>query len=366
MISSSSRTLWIGTYPAGSTPGTGEGVWRVEVDPGTGAFGTPTLAAEVAAPSFLALHPHAPALYAVSETAPGRLTALHVSDDGGATPLGALASGGDDPCHVAATPRTVWVANYGDGAAAAVAVADDGTPAEDHRAVHLGEGTGPVTDRQEGPHAHQVTVVGDHVLVTDLGADLVRRYPVDAGPGDAGPSRSPAADDPSVDDDVAARLPAGTGPRHLVVLPSGALVVVGELDAQLHVLVPSGAGWEHAGAVPVRPGAVAGEDFGGHVTVSGDGTRLHVGVRGPDVLAVHEVADGAAPTITHLADTSLGDGGWPRHHEVLDADGAELVVVALQGSSELAAVRLDVGSGAGEVVSRVPWATPPACVVVGR
>lgn len=355
MISSSSRHLWIGTYPAGSTPGAGEGVWRVEVDPGTGAFGTPTLAAEVAAPSFLALHPQAPALYAVSETAPGRLTALHVSGDGGLAPLRGLASGGDSPCHVAATPRTVWVANYGDGAAAAVAVADDGTPATDHRAVHLGAGSGPVVDRQAGPHAHQVTAVGDHVLVTDLGADLVRRYPVDADPG-----RTPA------EDDVAARLPAGTGPRHLVVLPSGALVVVGELDAQLHVLVPSGTGWEHASAVPVRPGAVAGEDFGGHLTLSADGTRLHVGVRGPDVLAVHEVADGAAPTVTHLADTALGDSAWPRHHEVLAADGAELVVVALQGSSELVAVRLDAASGTGEVVSRVPWATPPACVVVAR
>ncbi|GAA1994854.1 lactonase family protein [Isoptericola halotolerans] len=359
MTSTSSRTLWIGTYPPGDTPGAGEGVWRVAVDLRSGALGVPELAAEAAAPSFLALHPHVPVLYAVSETAPGRLTALHVADDGGLSTAASSLSGGDDACHVAATPRTVWVANYGDGVAAAFEVADDGVPAADRRAIRAGSGSGPVSDRQEGPHAHQVTVVGDHVLVTDLGGDLIRRYPVDPLPGET-------STDDADEDVVAAHLPAGAGPRHLVVLPSGALVVVGELDAHLHVLVPAGDGWEHSGSVPLAPAAVAGEDFGGHVTLSADGTRLHVGVRGSDVLAVHAVSDGAAPQITHLVDVPLGDGAWPRHHEVLATDDGELVVVALQGTGELVTVRLVPGTGAGEVVHRAGWATPPACVLVAR
>ncbi|WP_277211328.1 lactonase family protein [Isoptericola croceus] len=353
MNSTRSRTLWVGTYPASSTPGTGEGVWRIEVDPATGSLGTAELVAEAAAPSFLARHPHTAVLYAVSETAPGRLAAWRVSDDATLAPLDGLTTGGDDPCYVAATSGAVWVANYGDGIATVVGVTDDGTPVPDRRALHAGSGSGPVADRQEGPHAHQVTVLGDEVLVTDLGADLIRRYPVDAGPGRA------------AGDDVAARLPAGTGPRHLVVLPSGALVVVGELDAHLHVLVPSDGGWEPSGRVPLAPGAAAGEDLGGHITLSGDGTRLHVGIRGADVLAVHAVTDGASPEISYLADVALGDGGWPRHHEVVDGPGGEVVVVALQGTSELVAVRLGA-SGSGEIVARVPWATPPACVLVER
>ncbi|WP_407320553.1 beta-propeller fold lactonase family protein [Isoptericola halotolerans] len=368
MIATSSRTLWIGTYPGDRAPGSGEGVWRVDVDPASGALGTPVLAAEVASPSFLALHPRAPALYAVTETPAGRVTALRVHPDGTLAPLGEAPSGGDDPCHLAATTRTVWVANYGDGTAAALGVSEgDGEPATDRRALHTGSGTGPVPDRQAGPHAHQVTAVGDQVLVTDLGADLVRRYPVDARPGTAADPEAAgaaAADGAADDQAVAARLPAGTGPRHLVVLPSGALVVVGELDARLHVLVPADGRWEHSGSVPILPGAVAGADFGGHVTLSADGTRLHVGVRGADVLAVHAVSDGAVPRVEHLADVPLGEGARPRHHEVVGDE--ELVVVALEGTAELACVRVEAATGRGEVVARASWDTPPACVLVAR
>ncbi|NOV99603.1 lactonase family protein [Isoptericola chiayiensis] len=346
--------LWIGTYPAaGSAPGTGEGVWRVTVDPVSGTFGAPALAAELTSPSFLARHPHAPVLYAVAETPGGALTALRVHDGGTIEPSSTLSSGGDDPCHVAASVRAVWVTNYGDGVASVVAVSDDGTPEAEHRALYAGGGSGPVTDRQEGPHAHQVTVVDDHVLVTDLGADVVRRYPLDP----------PASDAATSDGEVAARLPAGTGPRHLVVLPGGALVVAGELDARLHVLVPGGDGWEHAGSAPVSPGAAVGEAFPGHVTLSEDGRRVHVGVRGPDVLAVHEVSDDG-PHLKHVGDVPLGEGAWPRHHEVVagSPDG-ELVVVALQGSAELVTVHLD-DDGTGTVLDRAAWATPPACVLV--
>jgi 6-phosphogluconolactonase len=350
MTSPSTHRLWIGTYPAaGRDAGTGEGVWRVDVDVATGRLDAAEQVAAVGSPAFLARHPSAPVLCGVTETTQGSLTAWRIAHDGGLDHLVTLDSGGVGPCHVALTDRACWVTNYGDGVAAAYGTSADGVPVAAHRSLHLGAGSGPVVDRQEGPHAHQVTVVGEHVLVTDLGADVVRRYPLDPSPDDQG--------------ETAARLPAGTGPRHLVVLPSGALVVAGELDNHLHVLVPAGDGWEHAGSVPVSPSA-EGEGLTGHVTLSADARRLHVGLRGPDVLAVHDVHDGAVPRLTHVADVALGDGAWPRHHEIVSDDGGtELLVVALQHSSELVSVRLDP-SGAGEVVARTTWATPPSCVLV--
>ncbi|WP_418275896.1 lactonase family protein [Isoptericola jiangsuensis] len=350
MTSPSTHRLWIGTYPGdGRDPGTGEGVWRVTVDVATGALDHAEQVAVVGSPAFLARHPSAPVLCAVTETTQGSLTAWRLADDGGLDHLVTLDSGGAGPCHVVLDERACWVTNYGDGVAAAYGTSSDGVPVAAHRSLHLGSGSGPVTDRQEGPHAHQATVVGDHVLVTDLGADVVRRYPVDPSPSDQG--------------ETAAQLPAGTGPRHLVVLPSGALVVAGELDAHLHVLVPTEDGWEHAGSVPVSPSA-EGEAFPGHVTLSADGRRLHVGLRGPDVLAVHDVHDGALPRLEHVADVALGAGGWPRHHEVVADDaGTELLVVALQRTSELVSVRVSP-AGTGEVVARAPWATPPSCVLV--
>jgi hypothetical protein len=122
-----------------------------------------------------------------------------------------------------------------------------------------------------------------------------------------------------------AHLPPGTGPRHLVALPDGSLVVVGELDARAHVLVRDGDGGVPASAVPLHPGAEAGTHFAAHVTLSADGSRLHVTVRGSDVLAVHRVrtpGGGTPPTLEHLADVPLGDGAWPRHHAVLGGPGA--------------------------------------------
>ncbi|MEG3614571.1 lactonase family protein [Isoptericola haloaureus] len=357
--SSASVPLWVGTYPsAGAAAGSGEGIWRVDLDRDDGSLGVPRLATELASPSFLARHPSAPVLYAVTETPHGALTTLQDAGDGALAVLSSVGSGGDDPCHVAAADRTVWVANYGDGVAAVLGLAADGTPTPAHRSLHAGSGTGPVTDRQEGPHAHQVTMTGRRVLVTDLGADVVRSYPLDPAPGDHGLL-------PDDGGSVAAWLPAGTGPRHLVVLPGGGLVVAGELDARLHLLLPAeGGAWRHVGSVPVSPQAPVGEAFPGHLTLSADGRRLHVGVRGPDLLAVHAVSDGELPQITHLADVALGEGGWPRHHEVLaGADGTELAVVALQGTSELVTVRIDTDSGAGEVVDRTAWATPPSCVL---
>lgn len=354
--------LWVGTYPhPGGGPGSGESIWRVALGP-DGAVEAAAPAVAATSPSFLALHPTGRTLYAVGETPAGTLSAFRVEDAADGVRLaasGSLSAGGDDPCHVLALEGTVWVANYGDGVAASVDVDPaTGDLAAEGVVAHPGVGSGPVVERQAGPHAHFVAEAGDGVLVCDLGADVVRRYP--AGGAAAG-----------VPADVAAVLPPGTGPRHLVTLPDGSLVVVGELDARAHVLVRDDAGWTAAAAVPVSPAAEAGRDFPAHVTLSADGARLHVGLRGADVLAVLAVAtDGGTPVLRHLADVPLGDGAWPRHHAVLgsaqpgaDAGGAETVVVALQGRSELATVRVDPATGTGEVVARHALPTPPACVL---
>ncbi|WP_159793874.1 lactonase family protein [Puerhibacterium puerhi] len=405
------RALWIGTYqPEGASPGSGEGVWRVDVDLRTGAFGEPRLAVTLPAPSFLALHPSGRTLYAVGEDDPGTLTALEVLADAapdagagdpatGLAVLGAVASGGSFPCHVLALDDEVWVANYGDGVAARLPVDPaTGVPAAEGVTTFGHEGSGPVTDRQEGPHAHFVLPAraggdADGVLVSDLGTDELRRLPTGKAATAAtsatggGPDARPDGPLPTVP------LPAGTGPRHAVRC-AGHLVVVGELDGRAHVLAPrADGGYEHLGSAPVMdleatlPQGTPVQPS--HVSVSrtAPDEALYVGVRGPDVLAVLTVTPAgveAGPGSVldgrrwaHRADVPLGEGAWPRHHAVLDrgaareaagAPGAlapheDLVVVALQGTSELVSLRVDPRTGAGEVVHRLPMPTPPACVL---
>ncbi|GAB2471765.1 lactonase family protein [Xylanimonas ulmi] len=363
------HTLWVGSYPAvGASAGSGEGVWSLDVG-ADGRFGRPRLAATSPAPSFLALHPSGRTLYAVAEDAPGTVSAFPLSPDGALGAPVVLASGGAFGCHVLALAHTLWIAHYGDGVAAAVPL-DPATGALAGDAVRFaGGGSGPQADRQEGPHAHFVAARGEDVLVADLGADTLRRYPARV----AGPRRRPTA--PA----VAARLPGGAGPRHLVELPGGALVVVGELDARLHLLLPAAGGWTPVAATPVTatpvvagaraPAGLPASSPPGpspsHIALTGD--LLTVGVRGDDVLSTHRVrvGDDGVPALDPLADIALGAGACPRHHAVLGqcAHGRLLVVVARQGAGDLAAVLVDPVTGAGEVTDAVALPTPPACVL---
>lgn len=363
--------LWIGTYPtAGNTPGTGEGIWRVGLGP-DGKFTGRELVVPVGSPSFLALDPAGRTLVAVTETEPGGITAFQVSGAGTLARAGSAPSGGADPCHVVATRGAVWVANYGDGVAARVPLADDGTLGAPRTFPH--EGTGPVVDRQEGPHAHFAHVWGDRVLVADLGTDELRSYPLDGG-APSGTADAPGGTGPA--GAVAAVLPPGTGPRHLAELADGTILVVGELDCRLHVLVPAGPGrLAHVGSVAITgrtmPDGAAG--YPSHISVAGD--LVHVGVRGPDVLSVLRVRDAAVTpdgaddtvpgavghlVVENVCDVDLGAGAWPRHHAVL-ADGA-VVVVAAQNADELIAIRLDRTSGEGEITDRLELPVP-ACVL---
>ncbi|MDF2848751.1 MAG: lactonase family protein [Oerskovia sp.] len=369
-----SRTLWLGTYPDGAAPGSGEGIWRLSVDALTGELGDPVLTAVTPSPSFVALAPGGARLYAVSETEEGAVSGFEVTPGGGLTPLGTAPSGGTYPCHLVATDDAVRVANYGDGTFAVLPLDASGAPTAPLRLGH--RGTGPDTERQEGPHAHFVAEVAGEPVVVDLGTDELRAYPrslaelrsLAEGPDGASPAR------------IAATFPGGAGPRHLAVLDgapgtSAALFVATELDARVYVLVPAGDGaFEvvasvEATAAPLPEG---GRNYPSHVALSADGSRLFVAIRGADVLSTFAVTrtvtgpDGAAPVLEHLADTPLG-GAWPRHFAVLAPAGdgtpeADLVVVANQNSSNLAVLRIDRADGAGTLVDEL--AIPvPACVV---
>jgi len=377
-MTSTTRALWIGTYPHPASGGA-EGVWRVELDTARGSFLGGALVAASPSPSFLALA--GDTLYAVGESERGTLAAFAVGPDGGLAPRGGeVATGGSFPCHVVADGDEVLVANYGDGVLSVVPVAADGAPgAAVRHQPH--SGSGPDAERQEGPHAHFVAPLANlgaaddgsgDVLVVDLGTDELRRHDPDAPEGN--PPR------------VVATFPPGTGPRHLVALPSGHLVVVGELDPALFVLAPVTAAdgttaydvvARHDVTRAAAPDGSPG--FPSHVALGADGTRVLAAVRGPDVLAVHAVepgADGGAPVLRHLGDTPVG-GTWPRHFAVLGADPAapdhDLVVVANQDdheeaaagdgpTSNLALLRVAREDGSGTVLD-VLALPAPACVV---
>src|SRR5690606_819184 len=133
-------------------------------------------------PTFLALHPHKPLLYSVSEVREpkGSVTAFSIDPaNGKLTELNKQSTQGGGPCHVSVDPsgRVAVAANYGGGSICSFPINEDGSLGEAATFVqHEGSSTDP--RRQEGPHAHSANFdsQGRYVVVCDLGLDKLLVY----------------------------------------------------------------------------------------------------------------------------------------------------------------------------------------------
>ncbi|MFD3685513.1 lactonase family protein [Nocardiopsis sp. NPDC058631] len=320
------RLLFVGTYtPDSDPPGGGEGIYRVRFDPETGAMAHGGVAARTPGPSFLAFHADPPTVYAVNERAEGTLTAFRVDGDAELAELGSVPTGGGSPCHVLDLGSSVGVANYANGTATVFPLGADGAPQAGGRGFP-NTGSGPVTDRQEGPHAHSLVVApdGESLLVVDLGTDELRVHRAGEPVG-------------------AIALPPGTGPRHAAV--SGEYVyVAGELDSRAHVLrwdAEAGTA-EHVGSVHATGEEAVGKNFPGEIAAH-DG-HVYVSNRGADAVSTLAVRDGGA-RLEHVANTAVG--AWPRNFTVVRGhrDEPDHLVVAAQNGDSLASLRIDPGTG---------------------
>lgn len=347
------RLLWIGSYtPDSGIPGSAAGVQSVWLDADTGTLAEAELAVPASGPSFVVHSADGRMVYAVNELDAGRVSGFSVAGERRLEVRGSASTGGSSPCHLLAHPagRHLVAANYGDGSVSVHPIGPDGAPAEPvQRLTHTG--SGPNTDRQEGPHAHSVYPApgGTHLLVVDLGTDELRCFPFDA-----------AADRPAGPQHVAARLAPGSGPRHLAVHSSGHLYVAGELDSRVHVLRfdPATARAETVDAVPATK--AGGDNYPAEIALSADERRLYVANRGADTIATFEVsADGAR--VRHLADTPSG-GAWPRHFALVDG----YLVVANQNSATLAALPVDPADGVPGPARHLLTVPTPVCVLPAR
>jgi 6-phosphogluconolactonase (cycloisomerase 2 family) len=334
-------TLLVGSYTA-TGGGNGTGISAVT----SGADGE--LSAETVAvmddPSFLAVD--GDRVYAVSETADGMVVAFR-REGTALAPLWQAPAGGDAPCHVRVDPSgALVVTNYTSGTVTAVglpAVADLEAGVVPDSALDtavLPDVTGPMEDRQEGPHAHQSTVTPEGtVLVADLGGDALHEFRV--------------TDAPVLEPVRVHHVALGTGPRHMGWW-DGDLVVAGELDGSVHRLRRDDSG--AYGTVAVAATTAPGEDGVSqlsHLEVDERG-RVYVAVRGRDVVAVLDASDGGLT----LVGTAPCGGTWPRHF----AFAAGHLLVANQMSDAIAVLPLGSDGVPGAPVAQIAVGSP-ACIV---
>jgi 6-phosphogluconolactonase len=226
--------MYFGTYTGfkfvshSATIGVGEshskGIYVSRFHAATGEVSEPELAAEIANPSFLTVHPNHRFLYAVSEDplslGPPRDHASYVSAyaidsaTGRLRLLNTIPTGGTSTCYLSMdkTGKFVLLANFGSGSISVVRVNDDGSLGQQTAFVqHLGHGS-PDVPVQSGPHPHTILVSPDnrYVIVSDLGVDKVFIYRFDETTGMLSPLDPPFA-----------AVEPGGGPRRFLFDPSG-------------------------------------------------------------------------------------------------------------------------------------------------
>lgn len=350
--------VYYGTYTGKAS----KGIYVSRLDADTGRLTAPELAAETPSPSFLAITPNGKFLYAANEMprfqgkAAGAVTGFAIDRKSGRlTQVNQVSSGGDGPCHIVvdATGRTVLVANYGGGSVAAFAVNDNGSLDTASSFIqHTGSSVNK--SRQAAPHGHCITAdpANRFALACDLGLDQVLVYKLDAAKARLLPNDPPYA-----------KVPPGSGPRHLAFRPDGRFAyVINEMtctmstfryDAQrgaleaihLHSTLPTGEA--------VKPGYSTAE-----VEVHPSGKFLYGSNRGHDTIAVFAIdADSGTPKPVEHASTR---GKTPRSFGI-DPTGRWLLA-ANQNSDTVVVFRIDEQTGKLTPTGQEVTVGAPVCV----
>ncbi|GAB3557385.1 lactonase family protein [Arthrobacter alkaliphilus] len=345
--------IWLGSYTADSDGhGAGIGAIAARADGSLDWLGT---AVQAPSPSFLAVHPTLPVVYAVAEAAQ-TVRAYRRTGPFGLEPLGGAWPAGAAACHVAVDPsaRFIVVNCWGDGNVLLYGLDDDGgiisrfaaPPAKD---PHAGV-DGAVDVATGGPRvsrAHASLMLEDgRVMTTDLGFDLVRvwNYFPDTG----------------LLPDHQVALPLGSGPRHLVQHPTAdAVFVATEYSIEVAVLLPGADGrfvLHHRG--PATAGGAADGDAAAEIALSPDNRFVYTGIRGSNRISVLAV-EGSGTRLRAVADVPSG-GDWPRHHLVRDG----WLHVAHERSNQVTTFALDRATGIpGVVREQLATGSPTALVL---
>jgi 6-phosphogluconolactonase (cycloisomerase 2 family) len=363
--------FWVGGY-GDDMGGDAEGIGFLSVDEGRGAStltyrGT---AAPVSSPSWLAQHPTLDVAYAALEGS-AAVQAFARSGEATLRPLGRPVDAGKYVCHLAVSPdgRMLIASCYGDGRVIRYGLGADGSivpavpdTAAALRAALFGESDAedagepgaasdpyptPAGEEPRASHAHAAVFLPDgRIATTDLGFDLVRIWR-SAGTG------------LTLDHEVV--LPRGTGPRHMVMHPSGHLHVVTEYSCEVFTLASARDGsWGLASATTASPIAQVGFDTPAELAVSRDGHTLYTALRGSNTISALRVR-GSGEAVEPLA---LADSGvdWPRHHLVHEG----VLLVAGQRSGTISAIDLDERTGAPRDVRHTTSAPTPTVILPTR
>ncbi|NYD78263.1 lactonase family protein [Arthrobacter cupressi] len=341
--------IWTGSYTVDSG-GNGKGIGALLARP-DGSLEPLGLAVACDSPSFLAVHPALPVVYAVHEHA--QTVGVYRRSGSGVTlePLGEAWTAGAAACHVAVDPRGRFlvVACWGDGQVLLYELDADGAIAS-RREV---EPSRDPYDAGRPSRAHATLFLQDgRIMTTDLGHDLLRVW--DYVPGKGLEAAGELA------------LPKDSGPRHLAQHKDGTVFVVTEYSIEVAAVRAGTDGrFELVSIGPAGASEVSDGDAAAEIALSPDGRHAYVGVRGSSRICTLRITGGPAGDdgtgLEPVADTP-SSGDWPRHHLVHEG----WLHLAHERSNDVVTFSLDPESGlpAGPA-ARLETGSPTALVVGG-
>jgi 6-phosphogluconolactonase len=367
--------IFVGTFPKAhrSDPADAAfGVYVLRLDPVSGELG-PVGMTPTPRPGWVTLHPSRRYLYAVNEVhefegrSGGGVSAFAIDQaTGQLSPLNTRPVGSPLPCHcvVDGTGRYLLVSTYLEGTIELFPIEGDGRLGA-VRDVHQHEGSSIDPRRQSQAHAHSINLdpANRFALAADLGTDRVVVYELDLERGKLIPHPEREA-----------RVTPGSGPRHLAFHPNAPFVyLINEMSATVTVFAYDAATGtpREIQTVPTLPDGFAGYRSTAEIAVHPSGRFLYGTNRsygssstppelGEDTIVWFEIDQGSG-RLTPRGRVQTG-GETPRSF-VIDPSGARLYV-ANQRSNNLAAFRIDPGTGALSPAGHLTSTPVPVCLQI--
>lgn len=342
------QPLFVGTHVAE------RGIYASTIDLATGEFGTTSSVGDAPRPGFLALHPHLPLLYAVTQETgkpSGGVRVFQFTPQSLALEsVGQVSTEDEGATHLAldSAGKKLVVVHYSGGSTALVPVSDEGKIDSVSDLVrHSGSSVNP--QRQGEPHAHGVAFdsSGQFACVADLGTDEVIVYRLEEG---------------KLTRCSAWKAAPGAGPRHVAFHPNGRwLYCVNELNSTLNALAFDADSGElsEMQTIGTLPDDFEGTSYTAEVVVHPNGRFVYISNRGHDsttVFAIH--AETGALSVVEFEPTG---GGHPRSIGI-DPSG-RFLIAANRDANNLVSFHLDSETGKLLPTGYEVTVPQPVCVV---
>ena len=319
-------SFYIGTY----THNNSKGIYKAAINP-EGKFMELTLAAHARNPSWLTKTKDGHFLIALSEQESGSLSSYTINGDS-LKLLSTIENIGMHPCHISANKEhTIAVSNYSSGDIGIFSINKQGILVKQDTLAFTGKGP---HERQEAPHAHSTEFINNKTLVTaDLGTDRLWITEINS---------TGLKSSLSLTDSMA--LPAGAGPRHLVMHPdTSRFYVINELNSTVCVLNrdnTTGA-YNIIQEITTLPDDFSGESWCAEIQLDHTGKYLYASNRGHQSLAIYEVEQ-TKGTLRPIGFEPVR-GDWPRNF-VITPDN-QYLIVANERSDNLVCFKRDLSTG---------------------